>query len=133
MPYFIERDKMKITLELKGKHKGMDYFVIFIDREMYGKSPFESFYEFEKHRCGYVKVPEKHPFYEKHYDWIHENYDVEVHGGLTYSEKKIGSCNDSGWFIGFDCAHYGDTIERCTEYYVKRECINLINQMKGIK
>lgn len=45
---------------------------------------------------GYVKIPEDHPWFEKHYDDI----PVQVHGGLTYGD-------DGGW-IGFDTAHLGD-------------------------
>lgn len=60
------------------------------------------------HRCGYVGVPLGHPIYGKHYDDI----DVNVHGGLTYSagdNKLLYPSGDKGlWWIGFDCAHYGD-------------------------
>lgn len=46
--------------------------------------------------CGYVKLPEDHPYYEKNYDDIH---DIHVHGDLTYS--KDGT-------FGFDCYHILD-------------------------
>lgn len=52
------------------------------------------------YRCGYVLVPEEHPWYEKDYDEI----DAEAHGGLTYSAADT----ESGWWVGFDCAHAGD-------------------------
>ncbi|MFZ1363073.1 MAG: hypothetical protein WAS05_09130 [Candidatus Nanopelagicales bacterium] len=56
------------------------------------------------HLCGYVRVPEDHPWHNKLYD--DECYDdVVVHGGLTYSEAELGE-----WWIGFDCAHLGDYI-----------------------
>ena len=51
------------------------------------------------HRCGYVGVPEGHPMYGKHYDDV----DVDVHGGLTYSELDYGL-----WLFGYDCAHWDD-------------------------
>lgn len=54
--------------------------------------------------CGYVKLPKEHPRYEKDYDGI----NVDVHGGLTYSELE----NDK-WVIGFDCAHSGDIAPSC--------------------
>jgi len=50
---------------------------------------------------GYIYLPPIHPWYKKHYDDI----DVEVHGGLTYSNID----NESGyWCIGFDTNHAGD-------------------------
>ena len=52
-------------------------------------------------RCGYVCIPLTHPAFGKMYNDI----AVEIHGGLTFSE--IDS-DGSGWWFGFDCAHYGD-------------------------
>lgn len=37
------------------------------------------------HPCGYVSVPENHPFYGKNCSEIEG--DIEVHGGLTFSGK----------------------------------------------
>lgn len=68
--------------------------------------------------CGYVGVPESHCAFKKEYD----NVNVEIHGGLTFSDfcadtddEGIGIChprdgaaNDVVWWLGFDCAHYGD-------------------------
>ena len=51
------------------------------------------------YRCGYLSVPEGHPWYEVHYDKI----DTDVHGGLTYSAET-----KDGWKVGFDCAHWMD-------------------------
>ena len=52
--------------------------------------------------CGYVCLPVGHPFYEKGYD---ETEDLEVHGGLKYTDLE-----DGDWVVGFDCAHFGDFI-----------------------
>lgn len=68
--------------------------------------------------CGYVGVPEGHRYYGEDY----EKPDVEVHGGLTFSDfcqptedESKGICHkpDHGepekvWWLGFDCAHCGD-------------------------
>jgi len=55
-------------------------------------------------RCGYICVPEGHPWHGKDYDDL---YYVEVHGGLTFSVAGVGDgCTD--WWLGFDCAHAGD-------------------------
>lgn len=68
--------------------------------------------------CGYVGVGPGHPWHGKHYD----ECDVEVHGGLTYSDKcQETATEDNGichvpapgrehniWWLGFDCAHSQD-------------------------
>jgi hypothetical protein len=59
------------------------------------------------YRCGYIRLPENHPWHGCDYD----NIKASVHGGLTFSEPDK-SCDapgpDSGWWIGFDCSHAGD-------------------------
>lgn len=66
--------------------------------------------------CGYVGTHVRHPAYGKHYNDV----DVEVHGGLTFSDfcregkdESVGICHvapgeDKVWWLGFDCAHYND-------------------------
>ena len=68
--------------------------------------------------CGYVGVPEGHPFYEKDYDEV----EASVHGGLTFASfcQEVdnpceGVCHlveegepDNVWWLGFDCNHAGD-------------------------
>ena len=51
------------------------------------------------HLCGYLAIPEDHPFYREHYD-----INVRIHGGLTYASEYEGEFQ-----IGFDCAHWNDT------------------------
>lgn len=58
------------------------------------------------HLCGYVLL-DGSKFYGKHYDSKELNF-VEVHGGLTFSEKCGGEYLPEGYWIGFDCAHYND-------------------------
>ena len=81
--------------------------------------------------CGYVGVPEGHPWHGRHYDACgmgekSENYDPNwypnVHGGLTFADgcghgddPAKGICHipaegepDNVWWLGFDCAHAGD-------------------------
>lgn len=82
-PYKIERE---------WKHAGLSCAVV-VTREA-------------QNRCGYVRVPPKHPCHGKNYD----NVDVSVHGGLTFSELE--PCQEhadgQGWWFGFDCAHFQD-------------------------
>lgn len=59
-----------------------------------------------KHRCGYVRVPSGHAWHGKQYDDINAN----VHGGLTFAEIEPCTHKDGiGYWIGFDCAHLGDS------------------------
>lgn len=64
--------------------------------------------------CGYVGVQPGHPWHGKDYQSI--EMDVQVHGGLTYSNKCAGDIchvpepgrpDDVHWF-GFDCNHLWD-------------------------
>lgn len=60
-----------------------------------------------KHLCGYVGLPKWHPYYGKDYNGI----DVEVHGGLTFSQQGDGERWDKDlWWLGFDCAHSQDLV-----------------------
>jgi hypothetical protein len=94
------------------------------------------------HLCGYVGVPESHPWFNKNYDDVD---DIYVHGGLTYSEH--GHSDLFGlWVFGFDCAHSGDLIPDsvmrygiCGQHdtyrdfeYVKRETESLARQLAAV-
>lgn len=82
------------------------------------------------HLCGYVGVYKTHPFYGKDYDNVNTHNYIDVHGGLTFSNKsqKGGKfCykvekeedDDVWWWLGFDCAHVGDLIPSMLELYNK--------------
>jgi len=75
---------------------------------------------------GYVDLPRSHYFYGTHYEGI--NNFVEVHGGLTFSEER-----DGVWRVGFDTAHFGDTLSRWPKERVENETINLKNQLIALK
>ena len=82
--------------------------------------------------CGYVGVPEGHPFHGTHYskclehgDACEDRYEhLSVHGGLTYAagcaetddpSKHVCHIPQAGrptnvWWFGFDCAHYRDLV-----------------------
>lgn len=61
--------------------------------------------------CGYVGVPEGHPFFG-----VDPCLALDVHGGITYVGKcqgKICHVPRTGephviWWLGFDCAHLDD-------------------------
>jgi len=115
-----------------------------------------------RHLCGYVAVPETHPFYGKDY-----NHEVPMPQGLMEQPiGKRGALNvitmslaaDRGmarisdiidvhgsltfgaaikgaparWYFGFDCAHAGDNRETCNEDYVKAEIKSLAKQLDAL-
>lgn len=55
--------------------------------------------------CGYVGVPEGHPYHGK--DWRALELAVEPHGGLTYG-GALDNLVERAWWLGFDCGHAGD-------------------------
>jgi hypothetical protein len=61
------------------------------------------------YRCGYVRLPAGHPW--------HGETDSEiacVHGGITFAEPDVpceAAGDDDAWWLGFDCAHYGDAVD----------------------
>lgn len=102
--------------------------------------------------CGYVGIPDGHPWHGTGYDDIAPS--PEVHGGLTYSDlcqegpegETICHVAAPGepeplWWLGFDCAHAGDL---CPAYkvgsfgrdyeayrtagYVRAQCATLARQ-----
>lgn len=78
--------------------------------------------------CGYVAVPEGHPWFEVGYDdvrlpWVKDQGEdwPRVHGGLTFADFCHEGKGDDAichtpapgrpghvWWLGFDCAHSGD-------------------------
>lgn len=58
--------------------------------------------------CGYVRVPEGHPWHGAA-DMNSPLSRVHVHGGITFADHGD---DDNGWYLGFDCGHFGDAIPR---------------------
>jgi hypothetical protein len=71
--------------------------------------------------CGYVKIPQGHPFHGKHYDEI--NHYISVHGELTYSSEE-----EDGYWIGFDTNHYYSG--KWTKEMAEEETKNLLRQIE---
>lgn len=87
--------------------------------------------------CGYVGVPKGHKFYEKEYD----DLDIDVHGGLTYSNKcNAPICHfvpddklDDLWWFGFDCGHAFDLAPmRPTRFDTYRDEDYVIKEVKRL-
>lgn len=86
---------------------------------------------------GYVLIPEGHPMHGKYYDDI----PVSVHGGLTYSELvddriiKLFNLSEEDrgfWMVGFDTAHYGDSLVTWPKEMVQVEADNLKKQLEEL-
>lgn len=52
--------------------------------------------------CGYVKIPQNHPYAKMDYMDIS---GIKIHGGITFSKRDV-----DGTWIGFDTGHYTDFI-----------------------
>lgn len=61
------------------------------------------FHDYQGYRCGYVQIPENHPFYEQNFTEIDLNSI-----GLSFSGHIKGL---DGWFIGWDHHHLWDAID----------------------
>ncbi len=110
--------------------------------------------------CGYVGVPESHPYFKKDYDYNWEG--TNVHGGITFAalcdpsgakDRNICHTGDIAnklvWWLGFDCNHSGDYapdqyrgedhslfVGQCDTYrsfnYVTNQVDNLAIQLAGV-
>lgn len=83
---------------------------------------------------GYVFIPKGHVCFGLSYDEMEDEYDIQVHGGLTYSSS---SERGDRWVFGFDTGHLNDGDFGEKDYrdrdYVKKECENLSRQLAAIK
>ena len=99
--------KMKSrTIEKQWEYKGYECIVTYTPQQV-----------IEDYRCGYVCLHDN--------DVINSN-KIGCHGGITwfgYHDEFEKSC------IGFDCAHYGDTLAKCTLEYCVEECEKIVDQI----
>lgn len=108
--------------------------------------------------CGYVAIPPDHTAHGWDYGELEE---IEVHGGLTYSQGCLGTpgegvCHvpaegdkDDVWWLGFDCGHAWDdnwmmaailtgvpmggwTMTYRDVGYVRQECSRLAQQLRAM-
>lgn len=61
---------------------------------------------FGGHLCGYVRIPDSHPYFGK------VDIEIDCHGGLTFNESGL-----EHW-IGYDCAHSFDYVP--TSQYMRK-------------
>ena len=90
MKYGKER---RTELLCKGKYKNYNYYVLNLGT----------------HPTAYIEIPKENKLYRKSYDEIYKiGCDIDVHGGLTYSNNELMGVKSENWFIGWDYAHCGD-------------------------
>ena len=90
MVYQTER---KIELLCRREYKNYNYYILNLGT----------------HSTAYIEIPEGNKLYGKDYNEIYDmGYDIDVHGGLTYSDDKLMGIKSKSWFIGWDYAHAGD-------------------------
>jgi hypothetical protein len=83
---------------------------------------------------GYILLPPTHKYFGVDYDDI----PVDVHGGLTFGEFvdlhllefwKMPSVY-LGWYcVGFDTAHYNDSLDNWDKQAVINETLKLMQQL----
>ena len=125
MKYGKER---RTELLCKGKYKNYNYYVLNLGT----------------HPTAYIEIPKENKLYRKSYDEIYKiGCDIDVHGGLTYSNNELMGVKSENWFIGWDYAHCGDYCgyEECmpesirtygkkwTTEEIIEECKNAIDQI----
>jgi hypothetical protein len=66
--------------------------------------------------CGYVGVPNSHPFYGRHvtYNLSDPLMNCDVHGGITFNGPMKCKEMEDLWVFGFDCNHTGDSAPKDT-------------------
>lgn len=120
----------KVELLFKATYKGYNFYILNLGT----------------HPTAYVNIPAGHPYYFKHYDDI----DIDVHGGLTYSENFLyidKNTKIEGFFIGWDYAHWGDYFgyfindeilgkgndkaKKWTTDEIIQECLDAIEQLES--
>lgn len=95
------------------------------------------------HPTAYIAIPKGHKLYGQDYNDIYNICDINVHGGLTYSNHNLMGINSEEWFIGWDYAHCGDYCgyeeimpesirtygKKWTTKEIIEECKNVIEQI----
>lgn len=89
----IYQSKRKIEILFEGKYKGYQFYILNLGT----------------HPTAYVEIPIESKLFGKNYEEIYcMGIDIDVHGGLTYSDTYLQDIKKDTWFIGWDYAHYDD-------------------------
>lgn len=92
------------------KINGYECIILFTDRGYYN---------------AYVAIPETSRFHNVHYNNKIYN-DIDVHGGITFSQNNTFVKYEDGWFIGFDCIHCDDAVnESLVNKYFNKDIVGI--------
>lgn len=125
MKPMIYKPSREVTLLDSGTYKGIDYIILSLG----------------SHPTAYVRVPKNHLYFKVE---DHNIYDIECHGGLTYSNETVKKSDKKGWWLGWDYAHLGDYTgydglslrtgdRKWSTEEILDEVKNVIEQLKGAK
>lgn len=88
----IYQTERKVELLHTDKYKNYKYYILNLGT----------------HPTAYIVIPKGHKLHGQDYDDIYDICDIDVHGGLTYSDNELMHVKSENWFIGWDYAHAGD-------------------------
>ena len=119
----IYKKERQIELLYSGTYKNINYHII-----SYGTHP-----------CAYIEIPMGHSLYEiEYYDLYEKGFDIDVHGGFTYSQHSLIGTNSCNWILGWDYAHCDDYIygldnsnnlKKWTTSEMEKECQKVIEEI----
>lgn len=130
---------MIVKLVNIGLYKGYVYLIKHISTNINETNYFREIFEgtdiANDWYNGYVILPKEHELVDKFYGDFEKDYDLKVHGGITFSNylryvidlEEIGF--ENRYTLGFDCNHVGDNPVDCNQEYVENECKKLIDQL----
>lgn len=114
---------MQHDIVKKWKHSGLNCCVIKVS-DVLGENYMSGLRFFDMGSasswyCGYVGIDKTNDLFEVNYhdDKIEEK--IDVHGGVTFSDFGNQYLDKKLWWLGFDCAHYGDEWEWNEEEVIK--------------
>lgn len=103
-------------LEHSFSYREIECYVVL---RSYGKGA-----EAVKYRCGYIALPVTTAYFDTD--------EIMCHDTITYSSSYSPDSvpqDNSKYYIGFDCAHLGDTIDCWTIERVRMELRHIVNQI----
>lgn len=103
-------------VERHGSYRGYEWAITF---------------EPDGHRCGYVGIPENHPFFEK--DEKTFNF-IKCHGGVNFTGHSKPGFSSDDWLVGFSCAHFpmdAIDLEGIKRYFGLRSTESSISRTSG--
>ena len=112
-----EKDRKLEVLQDK-KYKGYRYIILSLGT----------------HPTAYIEIPKSHHLC----GWDCDDIDINVHGGLTYSDHNLMGIDSENWYIGWDYAHAGDYYgaygftrndKKWTTKEIENECRRAINEL----